>query len=248
MDANRATDLQERVDANLAEGDLPTAWTPEHVRKRLIAAFDVLRRSVGRVGPHEFTSPWPEVYADFKDLLDPQAYRNHQIRFWSGSTTRPSAHDIALMEEALRWPLEFLRDYPKEADALTLFCVARSEDGIIAARLRERVEAAKRRIPVVIADNRRRRAALARDVAAWANGRLASMTERERAVRHDIIRHNAAIRLERAIAAAGGLRLDLRPHDVMPGRVLTREPLDRYRKRGEARISAALHLRDVPVR
>lgn len=249
-EGNLGDDFHDRESAWQNEGsELPSEWTPEHVQERLIAAFEVLRGAVGRVAPATFKSNWPAMLREFSDLVDGDAMQNERDKFYS-ARGRPSAHQIALMEEALAWPLQHLRSppaSPMEADALLLYCAARADDSAVTAALRKRAKRAKALIPGVVRSNQTQRRNIARDVAQWANQRVGALKPSQ-AYRVAHIRANARIRLERAIKDAGGLKINLKPKDVMPGKVMSRTWLDVNRKLGAARIARALNEREVEVR
>lgn len=247
---NLGDDFHGRERAYQNEGsELPLVWTPEHVQERLIEAFETLRGAVGRVSPATYKSNWPAMLREFSDLVDGDAMKNERDKFYAGRG-RPSAHQIALMEEALSWPLEHLRGppaSPMEADALLLYCAARADDQAVAAALRKRVKRAKAMIPGVVRSRKTQIRKIAREVTEWANKRLAALSPAQ-AYRKAYIKANAQIRFQRELKAAGGLSLKMKPKDVMPGRVMSRTWLDVNRKLAAARIAQALNDGEVEVR
>lgn len=86
---------------------LPRRWTADHVGKRLIEAHDVLRRIPMNIWPQGYSALWPEYTHDAGELAIQAGAgtlalgRNVIIR---GAT----ADELARMNEALQWPIQFL--------------------------------------------------------------------------------------------------------------------------------------------
>lgn len=216
-------------------GELPTIWTPALVQSRLVEAVDTLARTVGRVGPKPFGGVWPNHIRDYP----PESVSD---------TTPPGAHMISRAEEALMWPLAFLRDLPKHADALMLFCSARADGDAVARLLRDRAKRGRVLADEMMRRNHVRKRDLAARVAAAANARFAALSERQRATRATMIKAKAMDELRALIEQEGGLPVKLRPSDMMPDKVLSRTRLDHYRKEAAAIVATRLNRAGVEVR
>lgn len=229
--------VQAHATAELGDDEdaLPTSWTPALVQQRMVEAFDTLARTVGRVGPKPFGGCWPGHIRDYP----PES---------TSDRSAPGAHMISRAEEALMWPLLFLKGEPKQSDALMLFCSAKADGDAVVRILRDRATRGKVGAEAVIRHNKARRGALARAVASRVNQRMAALDRRTLAARIAIIREKALDDLRAAIEGEGGLPLDLRPSDVMPGKVLSRTRLDHFRKLAAATIARALNEGGVVVR
>jgi len=256
MTRNANAAMLDDVEAYYAERDgagdeLPTAWTPEHVMARMVEAFEILFRAGGTVGPKEFGSNWPGIVREFSELVDAQAYAEHQ-REGGKLKLRPTVDDISRMEEALAWPVLYLSDTPIASDALNLWaaCKARgtsikevlrlrNQEAVRVATLREKDENAKR-------DAERR--AVAKEVATWANGRI-KVSDGTAGARARIMA-NAQIRLERELTAKGILaaQVFVKPSTVMPDKVLSQTSMDRHRYVAAVTISGQLQAMRVTVR
>lgn len=217
----------------------PLAWSPRHVETRLVEAFEILFKIGSTPGPKAFGSNWPGILREFAELVDAQAYAEHQKQE-NRIRLRPTVDQISRMEEALRWPAQYLTSFELAADALNLWAACKATDRSIAAVLRTRNQQA-----AVVAGRMERgqnaalakaRASQANDVASWANRRLADgPCDPERAAR---IKASAHIRFERAVKDLRPVMV--KPSEAMPGKVLSRTSLDRYRYAGSAMISERL--------
>ncbi len=252
-------DLQERADA-IGDGDVPLAWTPEHVGARMIEAYETLRACGGHVGPKAFGNGWPEMMREFADLVDPDAQKNHAAER-SSSRSRPSSEAISRMTEALGWPRRFLDGEPMLADALMLWTYAKAHDLDIARLLHLR----KKRAIALAQEMERRanarphagdtrpiseqwrqeiRSILSAEVVAWANGRMASAPRSE----HAAIRNEAQQRFNAACKAMRCHPTRVSPRNVMPNRIMARTTLDRFRKQAMQIVATRLRRAGVAVR
>jgi hypothetical protein len=108
------------LDAALLDEDaptaLPTAWTSDHVARRLVEAFRTLDRLPGPRGPREPGDHWPRHKVEWADHLAqaelPESERRERADWRNRVTARPSGAEITRMEAALDW----LRDL-RAADA-----------------------------------------------------------------------------------------------------------------------------------
>lgn len=141
---------------------VPSAWTPEHVVKRLVDALEVLRFAPDRGGPRGSAGGWPPALMAAAKARDSWLLRNVPQRVLDNldepvardkdgfdsdgnplpryARDLPSRGEIAMMEEALAWPLTFLTN-PLEADALSLYLMGKAYRSFeVKALLTERVK------------------------------------------------------------------------------------------------------------
>ncbi len=263
-----ADDLRSRLDALGDDEGIPSAWTPEHVGKRLIEAYEVLSRSGARVKPKQFGNGWPAMVHEFADMVDAQARLLAEKEKAQVRAARPTADELSRMEEALRWPMDHLAHRPLAADALMFWTYAkatgRDQDGMLghrkkramaaASEMMNRANAPAHRNPDTgaIMDTRdqaqlernTRRQQIAREVAADCNAELAKAP----AEQHAEIRRQAQAAFRACCRDADCLPLVVKPHEAVPGRVLNRRTLDRQRKVAMEMVAARLRKAGVAVR
>lgn len=264
-----ADEIRSRIDA-LGEDDdsIPTAWTPEHVGKRLIEAFEVLSRSGGRILPSRYGNGWPAMVHEFADMVDAQARLVAEKEKAHGRAARPTADELSRMAEALRWPMDHLDGRPLAADALMLWTYAkatgRDMDGMLhhrkkaatakademmrranapAHRNPETGEISDTRDPETLARNALR-VTIAREVSASTNAALAAAP----ATKHPEIRLKAQAAFRARLREAGCMPIVVKPHEAIPGRALNRRTLDRQRKAAMETVAARLRKARVVVR
>lgn len=116
---------------------IPDRWTSGHVAHRLISAYETLRLMPDRIGPSGYGSAWPSVRLEFADLLEESArtYRQQEV---TREDRRPSPVEVDLCLEAIGWPIRYLRDLPKEANAVSVWAVCRAHRRALRALLRAR--------------------------------------------------------------------------------------------------------------
>lgn len=96
---------------------LPKQWTADYVAKRLADAHAVLRRLPMTTRPKEFGAIWPE-YVHAAGELAYQAGAG-TLHMGKGRAIRgTSADDVARMNEALAWPMTYLKGSPPHAAAV----------------------------------------------------------------------------------------------------------------------------------
>lgn len=111
----------------------PTAWTPEYVAQRFAAAV----KAGGRWhGPQAMAGFWPPTVVEYADRVDKQAREQAAAEAAAEQARRemmdeeqnPEARlmDPTLVEEALRWPMAYLRDQEREAVCLVIWAQARA--------------------------------------------------------------------------------------------------------------------------
>lgn len=264
-----APDIRARIDAlGDDEAGIPVSWTPEHVQARMVEAFEVLRRSGARVGPAQFGNGWPAMVHEFADMVDAQARALAEKDRQQSSAARPSSDELSRMNEALAWPMLFLKDRALASDSLTLWAhaIATGRDMagmlhhrkkramLMAAEAERRANAPPHRHPQTgeIMDTRSpealarvaHRGIIAREVAAETNARLAKAPRTS----HADIRMQAQATFRAKCRDAGCLPVVVKPVEAMPGRVMARTTLDRQRKIAAAAIAEALRKAGVAVR
>lgn len=250
--AGWADDIKSRA-VVVTETGIPSSWTPEHVQVRLVEAFEILSRSGTRVGPRQHANGWPAMVHEFADLVDAQARAIAEKEKQQDRAARPTADELSRMNEALAWPLHHLDGRPLQSDALMLWAYATALDRDMAAMLHQR---------------KKRATALAEEMARRHNAPPHVDPEgvvkdtRDRAVldaherRRQIAREVAAtVPAAEALAVlrarcrdAGCLPLQVKPHEAMPGRCLSRTNLDRQRKIAAAAVAAGLRRQGTAVR
>lgn len=272
----RFDDLDHRA-AAYADADpetgLPTRWTPELVEERLVAAFDVMARTPGRIGPRPPGSAWPEYWRERPALVELEAWRKIAAEASAAVMRRatiPSSAEAQRAAEALAWCLRYLGDKPTLSDALQLraFCLAsgRDLDKALLARRKKADALVDRREPGV---DRRPKVdlAVAREAAALiaitANAMIERAEQRLRRAKdakaigkaHKLKRDAtayAAKRLRKELRRKGAIQAPPAPKtkrsDVMPGMCFSRSYLDQKRKEAAALIAAALNREGKPVR
>lgn len=225
----------------------PTEWTIEHVYDRMVEAFEVLLRSGGRHGPSAVGSSWPAMLREFSDLVDPVAYSEAE-KAGQRVRTRPSMDAISRMEEAIGWPVTYLGDQPRPADAITLWALHKASGRSLKGALRGRAaraavlaKAAQSGADTKLLEQRQ---AAAKEVAAWAaKRRFLSDGSPGHLTR---IRVNAHLRMQRR---AEDLRpVMIKPADMMPDKVLSQTSLDRHRWVAGQAIADGLQRDRVVVR
>lgn len=260
-----AEDLTSRIEA-IGEGDIPTAWTPEHVQNRMVEAFDILARSGTRVGPRQHANGWPAMIHEFADLVDAQARALAEKERQQERRARPTAEQLSRMNEALKWPMTYLDGKPLQSDALMLWAYATALGRDMAAMLHHRKKKAmaladeimrKHNAPPhihegkvmdtrdrAVLDAYERRMEIAREVARITNETLARAAKHT----HAQIRAEAQAAFRARCRDLGCLPLVVKPHEALPGRCLSRTNLDRQRKVGAATVASSLKSAGLAVR
>lgn len=253
-----ADDLRQRI-TSLGDGEVPKEWTPEHVGKRLIEAFEVLSRSGSRVGPGRVGNGWPAMVHEFADMVDAQARLLAEKEKQQARAARPTSDEVSRMNEALAWPMHHLEGQPLAADALMLWAYARATgrdmDGMLhhrkkrATALAEEMARRRNALPHAgdcrsIADQWRAalRQQIARDVADEANEAMTAGLGAER------VNRIAQAAIRERLEEANCMPYRFKPHAAVPGRALARTTLDRHRKIAMEIVAHALRSVGVAVR
>lgn len=240
------SDLRSRIDA-MGEDEIPTAWTPEHVGARLIEAFEVLSRSGARVGPGRYVNGWPAMVHEFADMVDAQARALAEKERQQARAARPTADELSRMSEALAWPMAYLDGKPLQSDALMLWAYASATGRDMAGMLNHR----KKKATAKAEEMARRANALphvgdCRSIAdQW---RAALRRQIARDVSQGVPASRAQAELRARVEAACCLPYRFKPHDAVPGRVLSRTNLDRQRKAAMEIVAVGLRRAGVTVR
>lgn len=123
--------------------EIPPRWDAGHVAHRMVKAFEVLQTMPGRIGPRNGGGAWPAILREFSDFLE-ESVRMQRAGEVLSIRHRYSAAEMTLADEALCWPLRYLRDDPRMADALQLWAMARARRRSLRRVLRQRFERARR--------------------------------------------------------------------------------------------------------
>ena len=103
----------ELADTSGADGDVPQAWTPDHVGRRLVDAMRTLDRLPRVKGPRQAGNHWPQHRVEWADQLAqaelPEAERREREARRNSLAQRPSGREIDRMDATLEW-LRDLRD------------------------------------------------------------------------------------------------------------------------------------------
>lgn len=261
-----AGDLQARI-AALGEDDVPTEWTPEHVGARLVEAFAILRKAGAHVGPMQFGNAWPDYLRTKAEVNDLDALANHTAEAHM-DRSRPTSDEVSRMNEALRWPMDYLDGMVLASDALMFWAYAKATGRDMADMIHQR----KKRATALAEEATRRANAPAHhhpETGEMMDTRSAEVLERN-ARRMQIAREvcrdcndamsrapkakHGEIRLQAQNAFRARCRdldcepVKVKPIEAMPGRVMSRTTLDRYRKTAAAAVASGLRRAGVPVR
>lgn len=123
--------------------EVPTRWDAGHVAHRMVKAFEVLQTMPGRIGPKFGSGSWPVILREFSDYLE-ESVRMQRAGEVNMIRHRYTANEVTLADEALCWPLLYLADYPRRADALLLWAMARARRRSLRRILRQRSERTRR--------------------------------------------------------------------------------------------------------
>jgi hypothetical protein len=104
--------------------EVPSTWEIVHVLDRLEEAFEVMAMMPAATRPKAFGSAWPSIVQEKIPLvilaemsasgeLETQQEEQNRVRL------PPSSAQISRMEQAMRWPFEYLRDRPELARAIS---------------------------------------------------------------------------------------------------------------------------------
>ena len=108
-----------------SQREVPDTWSQIHVLDRLEEAYGVMAMMPAATRPKAYGSAWPSVVQEKIPLvilaemsasgeLETQEEERNRVR------VPPSSAQITRMEQALRWPFEYLRDQPELAKAISL--------------------------------------------------------------------------------------------------------------------------------
>ena len=132
-------------------------WTGALVGTRLIAAFEVLGRLPGGVGPAGVASNLAKYAGLFHEEVDPDEVEEETRRRFAWSRARPSPREVSAMERAFEWPIRYFAADEEACRCLLAWALAKAQrrklDRVV-ARLgldRDRFDAARRRAAYGIA-------------------------------------------------------------------------------------------------
>ncbi len=107
------------------EREVPPQWNLIHVLDRIEEAFEVMAMMPAATRPKQFGAAWPAYTYDRGDLnaqletfeLEKTLADRNKVRL------SPTAAQVTRMEQASRWPFEYLADRPDLARAIGLRCL-----------------------------------------------------------------------------------------------------------------------------
>lgn len=109
-----------RAELNQKERYIPDVWSREYVASRMLMAAQTLKNmSTGRIAPAGFSSAFPEFEKEWDGLL--KKFDQLPEDPPENLSELPTNEDITLMEEALTWPIEYLRGSVNIATSVTLW-------------------------------------------------------------------------------------------------------------------------------
>lgn len=115
---------------------LPERWTVLHVIERIEEAFQVLGRTPARIWPRQFGNSMPRHLYDRADLNSQletgELERMMRVRNRVRLSATPA--EIARMNQAIAWPMEYLADKPEVARAVCLAAVWYNQQADIGER------------------------------------------------------------------------------------------------------------------
>jgi hypothetical protein len=82
---------------------IPENWTPEHMGKRVIEAFEVMMRLPKVPGPKEPGGNWPQIFHDADDKRGWGQYLHDREDEKNRTRVRPSGIEIKRMEIIFDW-------------------------------------------------------------------------------------------------------------------------------------------------
>src|SRR6266404_2348050 len=107
-----------------SQREVPGSWSIVHVLDRLEEAFEVMAMMPAATRPKAFGSAWPSMVQEKIPLVilaEMAAGGELETREEEKNRVRmpPSSAQITRMEQALRWPFEYLREWPELARAIS---------------------------------------------------------------------------------------------------------------------------------
>jgi hypothetical protein len=110
--------------------EIPSRWCEVHVLDRLEKAYEVQAMMPAATRPKAYGTAWPSYMPITEGELigiKNEIFRDggaQALSDWESQQNRvrlqPSSAQITRMEQALRWPFEYLRDQPEIARAISL--------------------------------------------------------------------------------------------------------------------------------
>lgn len=99
-------------------------WTIVHVLDRLEEAYGVMAMMPAATRPKAYGSAWPSVVQEKIPLIVLAEIGEAEVETRQEEQNRvrlaPTAAQVSRMEQASRWPFEYLRDRPELAKAISL--------------------------------------------------------------------------------------------------------------------------------
>lgn len=247
-----------RAYADAGEDGIPLLWTPAHVQTRLVEAMRVCVRATVRPGPRSFGNNMPPVIREFADFAGRGESGEERIEKWMQDVeairaNRFSVDEMSRADEAISWCATYIAADPQQCDAIQAWAMCKAVGWSVEKLLRKRVIAAgklmerrKQEMPDVVTVDRETADEIRRRIKAWAQ----DACTKEPKAKHKGIWASAMVRWNREIKAAKVIqrRSQVKPQDVMPGRVFTRAWLDQKRHAAAKGIADGLNDARVLVR
>jgi hypothetical protein len=106
-------------------------WTPDLVEQRLVDAIRLRERTIGRVAPKAYGSGSPNYFHDAMDRWFQQMQEEEERRANAAERNRvrlgATAIEVANADNALLWPISYLRSDPNALVALNCFLFAKAK-------------------------------------------------------------------------------------------------------------------------
>jgi hypothetical protein len=109
---------------------VPDIWTGPHVGKRLVEAFETLRKMPMQRGPSQRSGYWPMHMVEWGDLIAQMEQEESDKQIDAANRNRvrllPSAIEIGHCETAIGWPAQFLKARPPLMRSVNAVALARA--------------------------------------------------------------------------------------------------------------------------
>ncbi|ELT50983.1 DUF6362 family protein [Brucella intermedia] len=125
-------EYEDRCDIGTIQHDFNDLWVPKIVDQRLTEAAKIVLRATGPTGPRGDGNVWPLFQREFSDWYDTvkDEFGNVIGHVQTAQPEKPrfniSSRKISRMEQAILWPMTYLKDYdgPRRVLSVYLRCKA----------------------------------------------------------------------------------------------------------------------------
>lgn len=121
VDPVKAARMIEEIRVDQAE----EFWTPDIVRGRLDEAIKLVHRTTGRFGPRQYGTAMPATLTDWADWLA-QIETGELGKGNNRSRVPATAAQVSRAEEAIAWPMTYLRPWPGPLRVLNMHLVSKA--------------------------------------------------------------------------------------------------------------------------